>query len=311
MVSIIIPCHNYGSFVSETLTSVLNQTYQDWECIVVDDGSTDNTREIVENLSTLNPRIKYIYQTNLGVSYARNNGLRNAKGDYIQFLDADDLLISSKIESHLNYLVCNPKVDIVYGPVRYFDDGNFGALRESLDMSLLPWMPYTSGEGHQVLSQLVKSNIMVIQSPLIRKGIFSKTNFFYEALRYNEDWYLWIKCALVGMSFAYHDNMDGLSYVRVHKTSASQNSIRMLIGERKMRYLLMRDLFNYGYNALIEYNMNKIKELDYILGRTYFQEKKLLLGVKLYVESAILTGNYLPNARHIFNHLKANIFKSK
>lgn len=90
MISVIIPLYNSARFIGETLASVQSQTYSDWECIVVDDGSTDNGADIVRCMASSDGRIQYVYQDNAGPSAARNHGLRLAKGEYIQFLDADD-----------------------------------------------------------------------------------------------------------------------------------------------------------------------------------------------------------------------------
>lgn len=88
--SIIIPAYNRADFLPETIVSIQDQTFQDWECIVVDDGSTDNTAEVVSAMVAQDPRIKYVYQQNAERSAARNNGIKNAMGLYVCFLDSDD-----------------------------------------------------------------------------------------------------------------------------------------------------------------------------------------------------------------------------
>src|SRR5260221_13651148 len=94
LLRIIITAYNYARFLPEALRSCLAQTYQPIEIIVVDDGSTDNTREVVAGF----PDVKYIYQENRGLSAAHNNALRHSQGDFIQFLDADDTISPTKIE---------------------------------------------------------------------------------------------------------------------------------------------------------------------------------------------------------------------
>jgi glycosyltransferase involved in cell wall biosynthesis len=96
--SIIIPTYNRANLLPETIRSVQNQTFYDWECIVVDDGSTDNTKEVVEEIINSDSRIKYIYQENAERSAARNNGYLHSKGDWICFLDSDDLFDSKHLE---------------------------------------------------------------------------------------------------------------------------------------------------------------------------------------------------------------------
>lgn len=98
--SIIIPTYNRAHLIKDTITSVQAQTFENWECIVIDDGSTDNTKEVIEDIAKIDNRVRYIYQENAERSAARNNGINNAKGEYICFLDSDDWYL----ENHLNTL---------------------------------------------------------------------------------------------------------------------------------------------------------------------------------------------------------------
>ena len=111
--SIIIPAYNAGKFIAETIHSVINQTYNNWELIIIDDGATDNTKNVVALFLSDN-RIKYFYQKNAGVSAARNKGLEMVTGDYIAFLDADDVWEPENIEKKIKMLVDFPDVDWVY-----------------------------------------------------------------------------------------------------------------------------------------------------------------------------------------------------
>src|SRR4051812_34618619 len=114
-ISVIIPCFNYGHLIDETLISIFNQTYQNFEIIVVDDGSTDNTEEIVSKIVKDNKKVLYYKQDNAGPSTARNLGVEKSCGDFIQFLDADDLIEKRKFELQLRLFDDNPALDIVYG----------------------------------------------------------------------------------------------------------------------------------------------------------------------------------------------------
>jgi glycosyltransferase involved in cell wall biosynthesis len=96
--SIIIPTYNRAHILKDTLISVINQTYQNWECIVIDDGSTDNTRICIEEIIKKDCRIKYVYQVNSERSAARNTGIKNSKGDFICFLDSDDYYLPQHLE---------------------------------------------------------------------------------------------------------------------------------------------------------------------------------------------------------------------
>lgn len=120
-VSIIMPAFNAAPFIEEVIGSVLAQTCIDWEMIVVDDGSTDETAAILDRQH--DPRISVIRQTNAGVSAARNAGLNVATGEFVTFMDADDLLPNDALMARVNYLLANPAVDIVNGSIRITQQG--------------------------------------------------------------------------------------------------------------------------------------------------------------------------------------------
>lgn len=113
--SVIIPTYNRGHMITETLTSVQQQSFKDWECILVDDGSTDNTKEVVATVAACDKRIKYVYQENAERSVARNNGIRHASGEYICFLDSDDQYCSDYLDelSKFIFSLDNPKSLII------------------------------------------------------------------------------------------------------------------------------------------------------------------------------------------------------
>ena len=119
-VSIIVTCYNYAAYLQACLESVLQQSYSNWECIIIDDGSTDHTGKLAKSFVDLDSRFRYVYQQNQGVAVARNTAIELISGDYIQFLDGDDMLQSSKLESQVAFLSHHTSVDIVYGSSRYF-----------------------------------------------------------------------------------------------------------------------------------------------------------------------------------------------
>lgn len=115
-ISVIIPTHNRARLLVEAIQSVLDQTYADFEVLVVDDGSTDDTADVVRGLT--DPRIRYLYQDHGERSMARNRGMAEARGAYIAFLDDDDLYLPHHLQSSLEFLNAHPEVDLVYGGVQ-------------------------------------------------------------------------------------------------------------------------------------------------------------------------------------------------
>ncbi len=109
-----MPCFNKAKYLYEALDSVLAQSYQNWECVIVNDGSPDNTEEIAKNYINKDSRFVYLQQHNQGVSVARNNGIKQSSGEFILPLDADDIIEPTYIEKAINHFINNPSTKLVY-----------------------------------------------------------------------------------------------------------------------------------------------------------------------------------------------------
>ncbi len=114
-ISIIIPCYNAALFISNTINAVKNQSFTNWECIIINDGSTDNSLEIIEKEIFNDERFQLITQQNMGLSKTRNSGMKVAKGNYIYFLDADDFIPNSALTDLYSYVETNSSIDIIIG----------------------------------------------------------------------------------------------------------------------------------------------------------------------------------------------------
>lgn len=221
-VSVIIATYNYGTYLPKALDSVLAQTSADWECIVVDDGSADDTPAIVRDYAQRDARIRYLHQANGGLSAARNHGVSVSRGEYLQMLDADDLLDPAKLERHAAYLDAHPDVDVVYGPTLFFQDGR--------DAETFP-PPFTlrlHGNAH-ALRELQESNPIAVPAALIRRTAFERTGRYNEDVRGLEDWDFWLRAAVGGCRFEYLDTA-AVSYSRLHEGSLSSGTERMING---------------------------------------------------------------------------------
>jgi glycosyltransferase involved in cell wall biosynthesis len=188
LVSVIIPTYNRADYLKLALKSVLEQTYKNIEVIVVDDGSMDNTAEVVADFN--DPRIKYFYQKNTGLPAAtRNRGLREASGEYIAFLDSDDLWLPEKLEIQVDYLRNQPDYHLAYSNAWIIDET--GA-RKGLIMDLELFK-----EG-KIFKDLVKYNFIPQLTVLMKRKVFDEIKFFNEdpALRAVEDYEYWLRVAL-------------------------------------------------------------------------------------------------------------------
>lgn len=114
LVSIIVPCYKQAEYIAETLDSVLAQTYCNWECVIVNDGSPDNTEDIVAKYIAVDDRFKYFWKENEGVAKARNYGVMNSMGEYVLPLDADDLIEPTYVEKAVDWFLRFPKTKLVY-----------------------------------------------------------------------------------------------------------------------------------------------------------------------------------------------------
>ena len=175
-----MPTYNYAQFIGEAIASLQSQTYQHWECLIVDDGSTDSTPDVVAELVNRDARVKSFRQQNQRQAAAKNLGLRHVAGKYIQFLDADDAIEPRKFEIQVAYLESHPQVDIVYGGVRYFTAAGIDETLHSVDEDNLPWMPEISGRGREMVAVLLRKNNMVINAALVRREVVNEVGPFDE-----------------------------------------------------------------------------------------------------------------------------------
>ena len=257
--SIIIPTFNHGGFLREAIDSVRRQTWRDWECIVVDDGSTDDTRTIVDEVVKLDKRIRYVWQENLGLPAARNLGLAKTSGEFIQFLDADDVLGPAKLARQLGILTERSGIDIVYGDWRYFADSRRLEGRPVRRWRSGPALPSVSGNGQAVLKTLVLGNAMVVEAPLVRRAILERVGGFDQSLRRLEDWECWLRCAAAGARF-FHDrsaDVSALAFVRIHPGSMSDDRLQMLETALEIRQTLSQRLPSASLRRLNQMEMHR------------------------------------------------------
>lgn len=322
LISVIIPCYNYGHLLQECVQSVMTQTYTQWECIIVDDGSVDNSAEVARSIEQSDPRVRFIQQTNSGPAVARNLGVSHAKGEFIQFLDADDLLQPEKFEHQLSLFKIHPETDIVYGSVRYFATDQPAKLYEDIALNSSPtWMKDYSGKGEEMIIPLLKGNIMVIQAPLVRKKLFEKFGSMRPELFYNEDWELWARFALNGACFRYSDQPGTYSLVRVHKSYSTDNFnmfvyglvacciLRTKIEQRKYRKI-MEPKINYHMRVIDERLMVLLKA-----DRPAAIEKAALIhrltGIKRYAKYVSLFNTFPPAVCYLYSRFLFLFLKLK
>jgi glycosyltransferase involved in cell wall biosynthesis len=215
VISIIIPNYNNGHFVKNAIESALNQRYRDFEVIVVDDGSTDNSRDVV---ASFGDRVRYIWQENRGLGGARNTGIRAAKGKLVGFLDADDEWLPTFLETMVALADQHPEAAIYYCSAQAMDV-NRHELPQTFGGPVRP--------PEMMYQTLLRANFLIPSTILIRRSVVIEVGLFEQALRSMhgcEDWDLWLRLA---PKYTFVGTPAILVRYRLHGSSFSANPAGM------------------------------------------------------------------------------------
>lgn len=214
-ISVIIPVYNGESTIKETIESVLNQSLADFELIIINDASQDSTLAIINQIT--DSRIRVFSYQNSGVSASRNRGLDKAQGEFISFLDADDLWTPDKLEKQLKALQNNPQAALAYSWTDWIDEsGQF--LRAGGHITV-------NGVAYDKL--LVRDFIESGSNPLIRKQALDKVGGFDSLLTHGEDWEMWLRIAIC---YEFVTVPSPQILYRVYPESASFDVLKMEAG---------------------------------------------------------------------------------
>lgn len=240
-VSVIIPAYNAMKYLPETLESVLNQTFTNFEVFIVNDGSSDDILEWSNQIA--DSRVKFISQENQGTAVARNTGILKSTGEYIAFLDADDIWEPTKLEKQVDYLDNHPLVGLVYAWVVVMEEN--GKLTNRLISNSI------EGNVFRTVIESCDSFIPCGSSPMVRRVCFDTLGLFDAATGYVEDADMWIR---IGTRYHYGALKEPLVKYRQHIESKSRNCQLMLEG--------VRHLIEKTYSSVPT-------ELMYLRGRCY------------------------------------------
>lgn len=231
-ISVVTPCYNAQRFIGQTIRSVLDQTYQDFEVIVVDDGSTDRSSQIVQQFS--DARIQLLSQTNGGPAKARNTGVRAAAGEFLAFLDADDLALPHRFASQLAILEADPQLSVVGSGYVWIDENG----------AQLPW-PHHSWQHAPDLNDLASWLVdcpFVPSATMLRRQAWEDVGGFDEELVGPEDWNFWMRLVITGHLMTWQQEVVCL--YRRSANSLSENADRMSVNSPEaLRRVLVRPDF--------------------------------------------------------------------
>ena len=196
LVSVVVPTHNMARFVAEAVASVLAQSYPNIEVHVIDDGSTDNPREALGALMN-DRRVTFHSQPNGGQATAKNRGIRASRGEFIGFLDADDLWVPDKLEKHVPAFT-RPEIGVVYTNYRWID----------VTGVIMPTPPVHVRTG-QITDELFVRNFVTGMASIVRRECFEAVGIFNESLAMSIDWDLWLRIS-AKYEFEYLDEITYL-----------------------------------------------------------------------------------------------------
>lgn len=289
LVSVIIPTYNRANLVCQAIISAFNQTYKSIEIIVVDDGSTDNTKEILLQYGV---KVRYIYRINGGVSSARNAGIREAKGEYVAFLDSDDTWSPEKLERQLGFLRQNSHIDAVISDVEFIDDKGV-VLRKTCLRGIIP-------EDGDILPYLI-SHFQTMCTILLKKSVFENIGYFDITLTTAEDIDMLLRIA---SNYRIGLIAEPLTRVSIHQARDFSLSKALFTGNRLKALQKLKDYApdaHRSYSGLIRQAIARIN-LGYaedLLWHRYYSKaraqalesmKKMitLKAVSLYLKSILI-----------------------
>lgn len=208
LISVVVPVYNGQEFIKTTIQSVIMQSYPHWEMLIIDDGSTDGTKEVVKGYLE-DSRIKYFYQKNRERAAARNQGIHFSSGQYIAFLDADDAWLPDKLEVQVDYLKHHPEVRLCFTNYFLIDTGG-----------ILTGAPRISFTSNNQFDYLLKGNFIANSTVMIPRDVLDKVGLFDETLPAfgSEDWDMWLR---IVRFYSVHFIDKPLALYRIHENNTS------------------------------------------------------------------------------------------
>lgn len=270
-VSVIVPCYNLGSYLGEALDSVLAQTFPDWECIVVDDGSTDQTAAVAARYAEKDARFRVLSLKNGGVARARNEGVAVSRGSFLLFLDADDQLMPWCLAESVPVLEGNPAVKAVCGKAESFGKGIRTAELERLPFSMEAMLAYNC----------------IYVCALLRRSDFDRAGGFCPAFTDGlEDWDFWLGILEEGGEVATPDRVMFRYRIR-RKSRNRQISDDALKGIRRLIWERHKGLY-------AKYFMDPTETMEYKRVLYHCEKYSRFPGIRLYKGLARLFHRIFP-----------------
>ena len=283
--AVIVPTFNRACYLSNAISYVIGQTYDNWTLIIVDDGSSDNTSQVVEPFLS-DKRIKYIYQKNKGLAAARNTGIRMSSSEYLAFLDDDDIWFSDRLEKAVRWLDVNPKHAWVYSQV----------IMNSVNENK-KWV-YPKPVPEPTLENLFMENTPQVLSVTVRREFLKITGLFDERIKMCEDYDLWLRLANIA---PYGVIQKTLGEYVLHSQSMTNDQARMFVGALSV----IRNSVKLMNEKLPWLKIRwRISNLYYLIAKNNFKGKNYYAGILFFVKFVITYPLLGRSLSKIINRLK-------
>jgi glycosyltransferase involved in cell wall biosynthesis len=264
LVSVIIPCYNREQWLEKCIHSVLNQTYYNLEIIIIDDGSSDRTFQIVKSFN--DKRIKYFYKENGGHASARNFGINQSIGEWIAFLDSDDYWDKHKIKTQLSY----GDFDAIYCNANIIDEkGSIIKNNKSINFEKL----HSDIKNNILLANIITGSSSSI---ILKTSIIKRVGYFRNDLKIGEDWEYWARAIWLNIKIKYVT--EKLTFIRTHLNSTQSNAKQTDFSNSKTK--ILKSFLN--YKGISSFNKSMIYKKLFEISYSKYNAKKFL---NFYIQS--------------------------
>ncbi|WP_430466468.1 glycosyltransferase family 2 protein [Winogradskyella ouciana] len=298
LVSIIIPTFNRCQYIGEALDSIIAQTYTNWECIVVDDGSTDNTAAILKEYCNRDSRIQYLVRPDnfpKGSNGSRNYGVTISKGELIAFNDDDDFWLPNKLELQVPIFKQHPEAGLVTGHIEYVNEKGERSGR----------VIKQKGNHGKVFKDILLKNRMSMITPVLRRKVFDKVGFFNTDFKIFEDWEFWRRVAYY---YPFYSIDKVLACVRKHDTNTSLIVTNDPF-EQYMRYkILNKALLEWGKGRFTKADLKLIEKVSWKRYRKLLKNHCKGMGQKLLFFKQVFAHSFKDGLQLLILFVKYNIF---
>lgn len=268
-VSVIIPTYNRCKYLNFAIQSVLHQTYANWELLVIDDGSSDDTSSVIQEYIGKDKRIRSFRLKNGGVARARSVGIKEAKGEYVAFLDDDDYYLPHKLELQVNYLEKNPQHIFVYGQADYVDSqGNY--------IKTVPGNPV------RTYGELIQESVIFPTTIMVRRSAFEEFGYFRSSLKTCEDYDMWLRIA---RKYPFAFISEPVAKYRRHRNNVTHRIHQVYSDENRVRKYLLQAAGSETERVLIRKAIKMSAERFYGMASQYMKTKDYEAALPFYLSA--------------------------